>query len=599
MKTSSNNNHGGTAKRKPPDEGTDHEFRSVLNRLDSIGDAPRVATEPFPDMRNANGGGPPHDIDRNPDDPADAIRNTAREVCDPEKIREYAGDFGTSLMALEPDEADHSIEQTYKGVTGVRSRAHTGPAKRAAGDQLKIETTTDADVKVIVANGLADGLKADRLEAIAIPRAQAEVDIAEREVAEREEAFEAANREVVRVETEIASAKDESRAGIDPDERPGGFWQWVRLSPRMAVLVAMLDILISTFVLEPAVGDLISTSIPYGSFLIALGLSTSLMVASGAAGVALAAIRLPGRVTGAIFLGIFTVVAFKFVGGMDALREGSESGVETLTACTLFAAYVAALTGYAAAAFQDAKEQRSPGVDIEEGSRAVLGMVTSVQAKAGEKLAEAKGRLSRGKDTLSGLLDEVEELRDSAARADGLGLKRESEGIAARTEAAVIDSVAKAGVEQERFAHEDWAVAVARAAYLKARAEKLPDPAQEVTLVDAKVEDDEQEDRKTGLSLLKKIAIGVLLAGLLAGIFLGWATAAVGAVLAGALLLLDRVGGRRRAAKVDAVPAEPEPEVPGSTIAPAAAEDSPFYYHQPSYMVPKYRQGESTNGDHQ
>jgi exonuclease VII small subunit len=560
----------------------DDVIRQARERLAEIGQVPHDTAAPLShaDAPAADGGRARSDI-RHPEDPPGAYRDTAREVCDPEEIRVSAVATGKASQAIGSEVFQHWLQRAFKGICGVRSGAITGPARAAGGEQLKISATTSKDVKQIVVDRYADGLKADRLEADAIPRASEKVDRAKAEVKQAEEHLWAAQSLVDEVRTE----------GVQEDARPGGVMQWVRLPPRAAIAVTALDIAITTVVLEPPVSDLIDTQLPYGSFLIAAAVSASLIVASAAAGFALAAIRLPGRAVGALMVGVFAVIMLKLVGGLDALRAGSESGVETLTAVTLASCFVAALTSYAATTWHDFTLRRDR--ILEAGTP--LGDALDARKKARTADEAATSDLAQAEAELEGLWAEIERLRDSAARADAAALTREQQGIAAGVEFATIDSRARTGVAQEVAANEEWAFSMALLAYEKARAEEPPegDLVQDPDAPTTPLAADGESHRLTGL---QKAAIGALGAGGVGGLLLGPIPLVAGAGIAAVLLLL----GARRQSRSDAVAVDDDGPPSGPPpIGSPASDDDPLYIRQPDHMVAKYGDGGAMTGEHQ
>ncbi len=549
-------------------------LREKLAALGRLGDLPeREAFEQFRLLGEDSS--PPHNIKRHPEDPVGAHAAMAREVCDPELIRVYAVHTGKASQAIDPGTFDRLLRRAYRGIARVRAGAILGPARAAAGEELKISATTATDAKRIVADRAADGLRADRLEAYWVPRGELKVRDAKQQ---REEA-----------EANLAEADalvaDVRPAGINPTEPRGGLMEWVRLPPKIALGVGILDIGVTTVVLQPAIAELIPTS-ELGSYLIAAGISSATILASGAAGFALAALRLSGKVIAAFMLVLFGAIMYKLVGGLDALRAGLDEGVETLTAATLACCFVALLTGYATAAWQDFKRRR----ELIEAAGSTLGDALAAREQARQALEQAVQDEQTARAELEALHGQIEDLRDSATRADAAALAREAQGTSAEVEIARIDAVARTGVAQEIAANEDWAVSAARFEYERTRAEELPhgERVQAPMLVGVPA-----ATTQRGLTTLQKIAIGALGAGAAGGLLLTPWAVPVGAGIAAILLVI-----RRRAGGASG-PVEPGTVSGPPPIGSPADDTNPFYRRQPTRMVAKYRDGGGSVGERQ
>ncbi len=290
-----------------------------------------------------------HDEQRHPEDPRGAIEDAAGEVCDPEEIRRRAARLGVSLQALPKHIFDRLIEQHYRGTRGVRAGAIEGPAVAEAAEPLKIVERTDDDMAKILFDGWADAKEAERLTTEVLPRMeQAVVDRnAEKQVAEQERSV---------AEQAVTGARP---ADGTVERHRMDFWGLVAIMPWLAPLLFVIDATVTTINLQPEVANLFVGVSQVTSYVIAFGVSATMIGASAMAGFALAAIRLSGRAAGLLFVVLFGLIMFKLTAGLDAIRMGSSSGVGTLTAATLAACFVAGLTGYAAAAFRDLKGQRS------------------------------------------------------------------------------------------------------------------------------------------------------------------------------------------------------------------------------------------------
>ncbi|WP_354699912.1 hypothetical protein [Paraconexibacter sp. AEG42_29] len=526
------------------------------------------------------GGAPLHDIKRHPEDPPGALKRTAREVCDPEAIREFAEGYGIAMQAVDDTTFNHEVRKTYGGVREVREGAIIGPAQAAAAEQLKIVETTPVEVQQIVADRHADGVKADRLETSAVPKADAKLVAAKAEVPLAETRLEAADVKVA----------DIRPTGVEQDTRPGSLMQWVALSSTLMVIVAVLDMIVTTFVLEPAIADLVVTSIQYGTYLISAGVSSSLIIASAAAGFALAAMRLPGRIVGGLMLGIFSLIMIKLVTGLDALREGDEGGTAALTAATLAACFVSLLVGYASATYKDFRMRRD--LVVEAGTD--LGDALAQRTSATAELEAAKAKVADAATELEALHQQIEILRDSASRADSAALVREAKGVTAEVEASKIEAIAVTGVKQEIAAHEKWAVAIATSARAKARAEELPE-GDDIRPVDVPhpVAANPESDGLTGM---QKAAIAVLGLGAVGGFVVSLLAVPIGAGISALLMLLS---SRRKPGEQSGTDGTGSPVERRPVIGSPAPEDSPLYRYQPDRMTNKYGNGGAGTGESQ
>lgn len=606
MTTSSTNGHLSAE----DDREIHRRVREVLNAIAEIPNRDEAQSSLFaPDT-----GPPPHDIDRHPEDPHGALHRSAEMVTDPELIRRYMVDLGITTHAIGDVQFDKLLRRILHGITGTRAGAITAPAQIAAGAQEKISASTTSAVQKILADRRADGMKADRLEEEKRPRLLQRVEENKSAVGVRELALE---REEVAVadarRKEAEKKKAQESLKPNPIRAPhviGGLMQWVRLPLWMAILSLAIDILLGALMLQGPISDLINTT-EIGSYAIAIGISTTLGLASAAAGFALAAIRLPGKVIGAFFVTVFALLVVKLIGSLDALRLDHQSGIETLTVATLASCYVAALTGYAIAAWEDFAQQRKAIIPILDAQAQLivdagsdLGDAVKRRDDAGVQLAEAKKELRDAEAALEGLYVEIEGLQDSAVRADAAAQQRETEGILAVIESETIAAGAKTHVGQEVAAHEEWASAAAWFGREKTRAEKLPEEHQvrpPMPAVQLTVETPEPQN----LTGLQKAAIAALALGALAGVLGAFTGVLAGlitmGVAAGVAAILLMLGGRRPQHAVagagDGTAAEWAATPP--PIASPADESNPFYRWQPSYMVNKYRSGGPSGGERQ
>lgn len=546
---------------------------------------------------------PPHAVKRHPEDPPGAYQGAAEEVADPEQIRRNADRFGKASQALDPEWFEWLTRPLYRSVHDVRIGAIAGPARRNAGEQLKRSETTEAAIAEIQQEGSADEEKAERLQAAVIPGTERELMEAETEVKVAEGGVEAGREDVSRVRAE----EEERRARREDTPRRPPLKAWLhestrnlfartRFSPAKAWLVFFVEVLGSAYLLAPNVADVIGTSFEVG-LLISAVISIAMLAAAFAAGMGLAAVRLPGWAVGLSIVAAFGAVLVKFVPALDALRLADESGVGTLTAATLAAFLIAMVSGYAMATADDQRQ----ALEVEEEETALwkkagtpLGEALEVLDKAKQKLEAAEQNRDRLKKLLSALRDQVEKLRDKSSRAGAVAERRRQEGIEAEVEAETIRTVAEAAIEQEEAAAE-WAYLIALAAQEKARAEELPKVPETPAA--------EPEVMRIGpggsgeLSLLQKLALGIAAAGGVASLFLGLLPLAVAVPTAAGLVLLDRGMGStpRGGSRGGSVP----PPDHRRRIVSAADGDNPLYIHQPDHMVPKYGDGGAGVGQRQ
>lgn len=522
---------------------------------------------------------PPHDIPRHREDPPAAYEAAAQEVCDPEKIRVYAVGVGKASQAISPRRFKELVRRVYEGISRTRQGAIVGPAQRAGGEQLKISATAETDVTTIVSDRHADGLKADRL--------QEQLPQLDSSIQDMQDKHYQADAELREADAEVAAVGSAEVA--DPIERPGGLMQWVRIPPWLLIVASVFDCSVATFTSEPYISDLIDTQIPFGSALIAFGISLIILMASGFAGFTLAAIRLPERAVAGLLTAVFVVIMFLLAENLSELRKGSESGVETLTIVNLAASWIAVLLGYASARWQEFAGDRelitavgTPALQaLHKRDKAIEGKqrtLAEIQAAEAEKVA---------------FLNQIEDLRDSASRADAAASARESAGITADVEFDMIDAIATTGVKQEIAANEQWAVAIAELAYEKARAEDVAeDQSQEELLTGVAPAPESASDE---LTALQKAAIASLAVAGGAGFVVGPMAVAAGSGLAAALLLIDRRKTKPSTSKTT----DPVDEIEPPMIKSPAPEDKPWYYRQPTRMVPKYRNGGPGAGENQ
>jgi hypothetical protein len=551
--------------------------------------------------RTAEGKQPPHSAKRHPEDPPGAYQGAAEEICDPEQIRRNADRFGKASQAIDPEWFEWLVRPLYRCVHDVRIGAIVIPARRQIGEQLKRAASTDAAIAEIEQEGIADGEKADRLKAEVIPRVERELGDAETKEKATDERVTAAREDVGRVRAE----EEEKRARLAAEPRESQWRRWlresganlfsrIRFSALKAWLIFIVEMIGSAYLLAPNVADVIDTSFEVG--LVISGVISLAMLAAGfAAGMGLAAIRLPGWVVGSSIVAAFAAILVKFVPALDALRNAQEAGVETLTAATLAAFLIAMISGYALATGDDqrrTREEEDEECELLKKAGTPLGDVLEVLAEQKSKQQEAKQERERLEQLLAALWAKVENLRDKASRAGAATERRRQEGIEAEVESETIRAVADAGIEQEEAAAE-WAYLIALAAREKAYVEEMP-KVPDTPPPAVRIQTMESHGRNE-LSLLQKLALAVAAAGGIASLFLGLIPLGVSIPVAALLVLFDRRQGARR------VPAEgsTSPTDQRPRIVAAADADNPLYIHQPDHMVPKYRDGGAGAGERQ
>lgn len=602
MSESGNNGHT---------EWGDSEFgRTAYERLSTVGSREKRHANSYsngegPELRRAvESKEPPHNVKRHPEDPPGAYQGAATEVCDPELIRSYADWFGKASQAIDPEWFEWLVRPLYRCVHAVRIGAIVIPGRHETGAQLKQATSTEAAIARIQEEGIADREKADRVESDVIPRAERELMEGEAKLERTEGEVEVAREDVSRVRSEAG----EQRIRLADEPRASQWREWVRgagtnlfsrvrFSPGKALLVFLVEVLGSAYLLAPNVADVIGTSYGWGLVISAV-ISIAVLTAAFAAGLGLAAVRLPGWLVGLSVVAGFGALLVKFVPALDALRRADEAGVETLTAATLATLLIAMVSGYALATAEDRREAREAEgeeADLRKQAGTPLSDALQVLAEKQEKRQEAKQDVDRLEQLLSALWVKVEDLRDAASRAGAAAEQRRQEGIEAEVEAETIRAVVEAGIEQEEAAAE-WAYLIALAAHGKARAEELPKvPERPVPAVRPGVEGIAGRERSEP-SLLQMLALGVAAASGIASLFLGLVPLGVGIPVAAVLMFLDRrFGGRRGGEGQGSAP----PTDHRRRIVAAADGENPLWRGQPDRMYPKYGDGGADAGQRQ
>jgi hypothetical protein len=541
---------------------------------------------------------PPHAVKRHPEDPPGAYQGAAEEIVDPEEIRRNANWFGKASQSIDPEWFEMLTRALYRSVHDTRIGAITIPGLRDAGKQLKAVTSTDAAIAEIQSEGNADAAKAARLETVVVPRVERELEDAEAALREADQKVDHARPECARVREEEKEKRtrkevEQPRPSLGGWSRRSGrnLFSRVRLSFWKAWLTFLAEVGGSAYLLAPNVADVVGTSYWTGLG-ISIVISIAMLSAALAAGIGLAAIRLPGWVVGGAALAAFGAILVKFVPALDALRHAGESGVETLTAATLAAFLISLITGYALATAEDnsdttAAEHEEADLFRQAGSplRDALEVLGEAQA-AKEAAEEERSRC----DTLRlALWEKVEKLTDDAARAAAAAERRRQEGIEAEVEVETIQATTQAAIEQEEAAAE-WAYLIALAAHEKARVEELPDPAAPTAVSPYP----HPTGDSGGLSAPQKLALAVAAGSGIASLALGLIPLGVGIPLAALLVFLDRRSKATVHTEGGGITIDRHPRV----MAPADSEN-PLYRYLPDHMVPKYDDGGADAGQHQ
>jgi hypothetical protein len=538
-------------------------------------------------------------VKRHPEDPPDAFEKAATEIADPEEIRRRAVGFGKGSQAIEPEWFDLVSRGLYRSVHDTRIGAITIPAQRQSGEQLKVVATAEAAIAEIQAEGGADADKAERLERDAVPRAQAEQRAAEEAVKEAEQRLETARENRARVREE-EEEKRERRKTERPRPSLGGWrlrsdrnlFARFGFSPLKAWLVFLFEVLGSGYLLAQDVADVVGTSYWTG-FGVSIVISVAMLSAALAAGIGLAAIRLPGWVAGGTLLAGFAAILVKFVPALDALRLAEESGIETLTAATLGAFLIAMVSGYALAVAADDEatvQAADEKAELIKEAGSPLGDAVEIFAAAEMAKSAADEEKCRCDALLHALWEKIEKLRDDAGRSAAAVERRRLLGIEAEVEVETIQATAQSAIEQEEAAAE-WAHLIALAAHEKARMEDLPElPVAPV----AAISEPSPGAAPRALSMLQILALAAAAVSGLASLVLGLIPLGVGIPLAALLVAVDfrsKAGGDD---EDSGAPINPHPR-----IAPPANGDDPLYRYQPDHMDPKYRNGGAGAGQHQ
>jgi len=577
------------------DEDVYQEALKRLQKFGSAGDEDAPADEsPAPGPAGANGNGPAEEkTKRHPEDPPDAVADAGQEVAEPEQIRIKAARLGMAAQPIDSGYFRTLVRRLYRSVHRVRAGAVVMPGQREAGDQLKISAATDVAMEGIRADGAADERKAGRIEEKSVPRTEKELEDAKEEVKTTKKELEGRRRRVEELQEDDEQVEGTTRIRRSSEQRrawegKGGLFGRISISTGKTTGIFIAEVVATTLVLSTKVADVFEAPLEL-AIPIALALSLAILVASFVAAMAAAAIRLPARIVGLLLVAAYLAVLFKFVPGLDALRESDSEGVQAMTAATLAACFVAGFTGYVTATREDRREEVEER-ELKKSAGTPLQHALQELAEAEEAYKRAQRRAAQTEAALSQLWEEAERFHDSADRAEVAAMKRGRLGIEADVEAATLEAIAATGVDQEDAAAE-WATVISLVAHEKTRLEELPDERDiQLRLL---LEDARSSGGNEGMSTLQRIAAGVAGGGALASLAFGVVPIGIG-VSAGVLLyLLDRVG-RSAGADLDG---EPEPVAAG-IVSPASDEDKGFE-HQPDRTRPGYRNDGAKSAERQ
>ena len=528
------------------------------------------------------GAKPQHDVKPHPLDPKDAIATAAAEVCDPELIRgRNAADLGKTLFAIDEEflfgPVNRLVAKLEDGISGIRKGAVIAEAQRAVGERKAIVDTTEVESALEVDRGEAAATRADRLEQ--------DLHREMRLIAEDEDALEDARETVEQRRAWRGALRD--RLPSPGLTRLRSLFESVALDLRVALAIAVIDVVVTTLLLEPAMGDLIPIGLAGGSTLLAAGVAVSTLGAAAVAGFALAALGLSGRIVALIGLGALTAIALKLVPALDAARAGLDEGAQTLTAATLSACFVAAMTAYSAAVHKLYESDREAWME----AGGPLADANWLVRQAEDAYAELKQAIAVRQETCAALRSEIDALRTVREQTEGRVHEREAAGIVAQAELETISAASRTECVQE-----DRSAVAARSAvemaYRKTRAERRPDPtaaAFEALLRDAG--DPRPAARRSPFVSLASAAVVLLaIAAIAGGLFDMPVLLVVGGVVSGLLVLVGLLLERRRDTGGPAV--ETNGHGPdGPPIHPAADRGSPLWRRQPDRTVPKYGRG--------
>lgn len=639
-------NDAGNGKRNGSDEDAAKAVKDALAQAaqtpnDRAGPPPTV--RPGPDWSYANR--------RHPEDVPGQLEATAEELGNPIRLRRLYASLGKALHAL-----PHEVAFGKNGKDGCLPKAATADADLRGGAatiQDKREGTPDRidvvtvkpDVEEITADGEADLAQAERLRSQAkrleLAIAEQDEEIAQQRV--RCDQADAGLAQVREAEAATAAAEQREREAREARERQEGnrpargerkgraapeareaapptpirrpqFWKLVPafakrlLSPRNVLILGAVDLGVMTLTLHSAISDTLYSSIPGADYLLAAGVSLTVLVASATAGAALAAVRLPTRLVALVLFALFIAVMTQFFPALELLREGDEEGLVSLTAATALSAYVALVVAYATMLFHDADEEREL-TDEERAARQAQSQTVAdereLAARAGTPLGDACDRRDREHELLAELVAQravlvtdletlearIEQLSDSAVRVPARVAARHGRSAAAAERLKICTETLKEQVAQEHASAAN-SIALADAAWWKANLERLDDDqvrTQALPAAGSPMPAAAAASKRGRLHEL--VAVGLLIVAGAIGFAVGEPLVfVVGAVAAIAVLLLRGLGRSRPTEVVDGVPA---PQLPPDSVELAADSSLPTWTWLPQRMVPGFRRGDT------
>lgn len=510
--------------------------------------------------------GPPraalHGVKRHPEDPPGAIETAVGEesLLDPDANRVNAVALGKGLQSVDKEIVDEQLEAEYDdGLGEVRKGAVEGQALAEAAPHLEKEETTSSDVEGLVADGAAALDAATRAETEELPHRVSEMD-------DRRKEHEAAVDELDSFEDLARQSGEPWGSAVTVDPVPaGGPIHWVEIAAKRAVLLAVFEVVLGMFALAGPLGEAISLDFPFGSVLVAAALSLTLVLLGWFGGKALAAVELPVRAVSAGFVIAAIWIIWHAAASLDALRVGETiEGKKILTAATLASIYGSALVSYAAAVYAHWARRREQIV----ATPTPVALWQIQYRRLNEAVAVTKAALGEAIAKVEACLAKIEALKLEAAGTDGRCRRREALGTKAKHARETIEAIKNVQLRQED-ANTQAAIAAARMAYEKARAEEYPEAPDD----DAPADDAGKEG--AGLSLLHKLAILALVVGAIGGLIGSQIVLTLGAAAAALLLLLAISGwtppGREAKATAAATPRDitaPVTTLAGDTTAP-------------------------------
>ncbi len=580
----------------------------LFARLDAVRDVPRDNGVVGRDI-DGESAPPPEGVPPHPEDPPRGLLDAAREICDPEAIREFGVRLGQALRALSPAVVFAAVARLYTWVHDVRAGAEVSQGQRAIGEQLEVSATTEEAVREIQENAYADELEAERLAYKALPEADGEVDRLDHQVEEARDELDRRQEALDRARLDAHERAERETAAREAAQKEAGLRGRPNLLAvltflwRYAKLVLPAEVVVFTLLLMTPVAQVVGTSWQFGA-LLAAGISLTVLGASTLIGVVLAAIRVPVWLVGGGFVGLYLAIMDRFVAGLTALRVFDEAGAETLTAATLAACLVAVITGYALAV-----RGAHRAVEASEADGASVTLMASpaqvtrdARDRAQARLEVLEAGLAKAHDERAEIRARIEALLNSAARGAARVEARRKEAAGAEVRIATIHATTATAVRQERAAAES-ATEIALLAYGKIRTE-LPGepeltPDHRLPQLPAGEAFEASETPRRGGDLVPA-ALVALATGGFGYLGIGTLGPALGIGTAALLMLLSlrpplRRGRRLPCASGADSPPSPEP----ATIGLPGSVDSPAWKRQPDRTVTKYRHGDAGFGEGQ